>query len=592
MLQKREFRLKFLNATVKFIPEVVGGKEVYSVLNAIDEHCGYITEELLDTILKLNKKEDVENNIINLGLDVYSYSNKKPSILSQKIIIDSTLAETLPDIQLSPVTYTKEAKPLTIKVDGLFCIQNFGKNVSINCYQDTSSCKRFHFSNKQPTDIKISINATANFFEGIDFCNLSPLNGKDNEINININTKGDYINIEDLTFLSDKSIYTGRQSDRIDYTGPLQISLNAGEDLSLSQTEIILPAKPLEKKDYCQISSSKKSLKIHKCLISFSEPSDSLKVDKGIDIKGVDLFVDGTNKINGDLIFNGDIKNHGTLKIKNLKSCSNLHFFTRNCGFFKLFDSTFNNGKKSILFQRGNNYFDNTTIENDGKSNLAFSNVNIKNSNLTNISDLDNCNISNSEVLNFTLIPATSPKSKQVFSFGPTKEYPKSGFYNPGDRDILCSLKNTVVELDGANFFIDKTKGALHLNNSIVRGATLIETIKDSGSHSLSIDNSVLDNARISLARSDDANKDVTTTISNSEIKRQLNTNELKSIKNSVIDNSHFNQVSEINDSICESASLEGKSSNILNGYGHTSTPSDGQENTRVGQAINDLEIL
>lgn len=441
MLQKREFRLKFLNATVKFIPEVVGGKEVYSVLNAIDEHCGYITEELLDTILKLNKKEDVENNIINLGLDVYSYSNKKPSILSQKIIIDSTLAETLPDIQLSPVTYTKEAKPLTIKVEGLFCIQNFGKNVSIDFNQEVISCKRFHFSSKQPTDIKISINATANFFEGIDFCNLSPLNGKDNEINININTKGDYINIEDLTFLSDKSIYTGRQSDRIDYTGPLQISLNAGEDLSLSQTEIILPAKALEKKDYCQISSSKKSLKIHKCLISFSEPSDSLKVDKGIDIKGVDLFVDGTNKINGDLIFNGDIKNHGTLKIKNLKSCSNLHFFTRNCGFFKLFDSTFNNGKKSILFQRGNNYFDNTTIENDGKSNLAFSNVNIKNSNLTNISDLDNCNISNSEVLNFTLIPATSPKSKQVFSFGPTKEYPKSGFYNPGDRDILCSLK-------------------------------------------------------------------------------------------------------------------------------------------------------
>lgn len=582
MLQKREFRLKFLNATVKFIPEVVGGKEVYSVLNAIDEHCGYITEKLLDTILKLNKKEDVENNIINLGLDVYSYSNKKPSILSQKIIIDSTLAETLPDIQLSPVTYTKEAKPLTIKVEGLFCIQNFGKNVSINFNQDTISCKRFHFSNKQPTDIKISINAIANFFEGIDFCNLSPLNGKDNEINININTKGDYINIEDLTL----------QSDKFNYTGPLQISLNSGEDLSLSQMQITLPAKTLERKDYCQISSSKKSLKIHECLASFSEPGDSLEVVKGIDIKGVELFVDDTNKINGDLIFNGDIRNHGTLKIKNLKSCSNLHFFTRNCGFFELFDSTFNNGKKSILFQRGNNYFDNTTIENDGKSNLAFSNVNIKKSNLTNVSDLNNCNISNSEVLNFNLVPATSPKSKQVFSFGPTKEYPKSGFFNPGDRGILCSLKNTVVELDGANFFIDNTKGALHLNNSIIKGATLIETTKDEGSYSLSIDNSVLDNARISLVENGKENREVMTTISNSEIKRQLNANKLKSIKNSVIDNSHFDQVSEINDSICESASLEGKSSNILNGYGYTSTPSDGQKNTKVGQANNDLEIL
>ena len=585
-LKRRDFKLAKFNSIsedIKFMPEVVGDREVYAVLNHKDEHCGYMTEELLEAILKLNKRDDVENNIIHLGLTVEYYTNeKKPSILSQKIIADTLNNGTIPDAILRPVTYTKDAKPLTIKVEDTFFIENCGKNISLDFNQEVISCKRFHFSNKQPTDIKISINAIANFFEGIDFCNLSPLNGKDNEINININTKGDYINIEDLTL----------QSDKFNYTGPLQISLNSGEDLSLSQMQITLPAKTLERKDYCQISSSKKSLKIHECLASFSEPGDSLEVAKGIDIKGVELFVDDTNKINGDLIFNGDIRNHGTLKIKNLKSCSNLHFFTRNCGFFELFDSTFNNGKKSILFQRGNNYFDNTTIENDGKSNLAFSNVNIKNSNLTNVSDLNNCNISNSEVLNFNLVPATSPKSKQVFSFGPTKEYPKSGFFNLGDRGILCSLKNTVVELDGANFFIDNTKGALHLNNSIIKGATLIETTKDEGSYSLSIDNSVLDNARISLVENGRENREVMTTISNSEIKRQLNTNELKSIKNSVIDNSHFNQVSEINDSICESASLEGKSSNILNDYGHTSPPSDGQENTRVGQAINDLEIL
>lgn len=441
---------------VKFIPEMVEDKEVYSVVNKNNEHCGYITEDLFNLLLEQDPEEKENKALFHRALGVDDEEKEEETLIfGKKIILDVSSTKDINDFEkiiLAPVTYTKGAKPLTIKIGTFFCIQNQGKLLDINVKSDFIECDNFLVSNLTSTTLNIDLN--------------------------------------------NKSPYFG-----------------------------------------------------------------------GIHLYGIENFQNPGGEIN-------------------------LHFFTRNCGFFELFDSTFNNGKKSILFQRGNNYFDNTTIENDGKSNLAFSNVNIKNSNLTNVSNLNNCNISNSEVFNFNLVPATSPKSKQVFSFGPTKEYPKSGFFNPGDRGILCSLKNTVVELDGANFFIDNTKGALHLNNSIIKGATLIETTKDEGSYSLSIDNSVLDNARISLVENGKENREVMTTISNSEIKRQLNANKLKSIKNSVIDNSHFDQVSEINDSICESASLEGKSSNILNGYGYTSTPNDGQKNTKVGQANNDLEIL
>ena len=53
---------------VNFIPEVIEDKEVYSVVNKNNEHCGYITEDMLNIILKMNEKEDIENNIIRNSL--------------------------------------------------------------------------------------------------------------------------------------------------------------------------------------------------------------------------------------------------------------------------------------------------------------------------------------------------------------------------------------------------------------------------------------------------------------------------------------------------------------------------------------------
>lgn len=85
----KDVRYSFEGYPINFIPEIVGDKEVYSILNQNNEHCGYMTEDMLNTILKMNLIEDVKNNIIRSGLFVDINSNKEePTTLAQKIIID------------------------------------------------------------------------------------------------------------------------------------------------------------------------------------------------------------------------------------------------------------------------------------------------------------------------------------------------------------------------------------------------------------------------------------------------------------------------------------------------------------------------
>ena len=88
--------------------------------------------------------------------------------------------------------------------------------------------------------------------------------------------------------------------------------------------------------------------------------------------------------------------------------------------------------------------------------------------------------------------------------------------------------------------------------------------------------------------KEDNIGQDVATTISTSEISTFLRANGLKAVRNSIITNGDFNQIDEINDSVCEFVSLDGKDNKILNGYNSV----DRGENNNISQTINDLEIL
>lgn len=567
---------------ISLIPEIIGDKEVYSIVNKNDEHCGYMTEEMLNTILKMNEREDIENNIIRNSLFVATNDEKEePTTLAQKIIIDKFKGVTPLNIELYPIKYEEHAKPLVMKIEEEYSIKNSGKKLGLNfIQQDTISCDNFIFFDKTPTDLNININSKSSTYKSINFFHLENSAGKDHEVNLYLNsTMVDSISMANLTF-------DGLDKDA---KGAYHLALEAkGSSLMIERTKIRLPAEPSKEGKYCRLSSLHKNIKIYNSNLTFLEIGSFLATKKNIDLNGVDFSLDGGNTVNGNLKFDGDAKHHGNLRIKELKSHSTLIFRTRNCGFFKLFDSILNNGKKNIVFQRGETYLTNVNIENEGKSDLILGNVSIKNSKLTNISDLHDSEIANTEVLNFTLKTKNPVANKTIFSFGPMMDHAQKGYDENKNREAFCSLKNTVVKLNETDFFHNNTSGPLHLINSVVEGTTTIKTSRNEGSYSLTIDSSVLNNAQIFLTREDNIGQDVATTISTSEISTFLRANGLKAVRNSVIVNGDFNKVDEINDSVCEFVSLDGKDNKILNGYNSV----DEKENINMGQAINDLEIL
>lgn len=60
---------------VNFIPEIIEDKEVYSVVNKNNEHCGYITEDLFNFLMEqglsseLMQKRRLIWNIVTLILE-------------------------------------------------------------------------------------------------------------------------------------------------------------------------------------------------------------------------------------------------------------------------------------------------------------------------------------------------------------------------------------------------------------------------------------------------------------------------------------------------------------------------------------------
>ena len=565
---------------ISLIPEIIGDKEVYSIVNKNDEHCGYMTEEMLNTILKMNEREDIENNIIRNSLFVDTNDKKEePTTLAQKIIIDKFKGFTPLNIELYPIKYEENAKPVVMKIEEEYSIKNSGKKLGLNfIQQDTISCDNFIFFDKTPTDLNININSKSSTFKSINFFHLENSAGKDHEVNLYLNsTMVDSISMANLTF-------DGLNKDT---KGAYHLALEAkGSSLMVERTKIRLPAEPLKEGKYCRLSSLHKNIKIYNSNLTFLEVGSFLATKKNIDLNGVDFSLDGSNTVNGNLKFDGDAKHHGNLRIKELKSHSTLIFRTRNCGFFKLFDSTLNNGNKNIILKRGDTCLDHVNIENEGKGDLILDKVDIRNSKLTNISGLHDSEIANTEVLNFTLKTKNPVANKTIFSFGPMINHNQKE-YDENEK-CFCSLKNTVVKLNETDFFHSNTSGPLYLLNSVVEGTTTIKTSREEGSYSLTIDSSVLNNAQIFLTREDNIGQDVATTISTSEISTFLRANGLKAVRNSVIVNGDFNKVDEINDSVCEFVSLDGKDNKILNGYNSV----DRGESNNISQTINELEIL
>lgn len=84
-----------------------------------NEHCGYITEALFNLLMEQDPEEKENRALIHRAFGVDDEEKEEETLIfGKKIILDVSSTKDINDFEkiiLSPVTYTKGAKPLTIK---------------------------------------------------------------------------------------------------------------------------------------------------------------------------------------------------------------------------------------------------------------------------------------------------------------------------------------------------------------------------------------------------------------------------------------------------------------------------------------------
>ena len=212
---------------VNFIPEMVDDLKVYSVVNKNNEHCGYITEDLFNFLMEQDPEEKENRALIHRALGVNDEEKEEETLIfGKKIILDVSSTKDINDFEkiiLAPVTYTKGAKPLTIKIGTFFTVQNQGKLFDISVKSDFIECENFVVSNLTSTTLNIDLNNKSPYFGGIHLYGIENFQNPGGEINLHIkaNSKNGYSSINIHQLLID--------SEKIGDKNPLHIGFEFGD---------------------------------------------------------------------------------------------------------------------------------------------------------------------------------------------------------------------------------------------------------------------------------------------------------------------------------------------------------------------------
>ena len=570
---------------VNFIPEMVDDLEVYSVVNKNNEHCGYITEDLFNFLMEQDPEEKENKALFNRALGVDDEEKEEETLIfGKKIILDVSSTKDINDFEkiiLSPVTYTKGAKPRTIKIGTFFCIQNQGKLLDINVKSDFIECDNFLVSNLTSTTLNIDLNNKSPYFGGIHLYGIENVKNPGGEINLHIraNSKNGYssINIHQLTI----------DSEKIGDKNPLHIGFEFGDGvLNASGARInIQSSEKSTKKDYYMIGSATNGVDLGNSEITFlddgSDKCGYLEAKGLLHAYSSKLQIGGANKIDGNLTYSGNERKKALLILRNLTSYSNLNIKSSADGVFNLIDTTISNGKKIITIEERCNLI-NTSIENEGKKDLELFSPRIRHSILKNISSSGYILISNSKIENLNLKCDNNNSSHALITYGPRNYCIYKDYAEGENTEILCSLKNTTIELGHEEFFNIRTENSVNISNSLIKGNTWIgDIIMGHEQYKLSIDNSLLNNLKMTLTKSDlDEIPDLT--IKNSELKGVINATGLESVEDSIISSSSLSNISTINGAMIEDKELD------YNSYQHESDESEKE----IGQITNEMDIL
>lgn len=595
---------------VHFIPAIVDDKEVYEVKNSSNLHCGYVTEAFFEALTKVNDEEGRLNQ--NFTVKNTQEWTGDITLLSRKIILDAPKDPSkilVQGVVLRPTIYPEEIekgnKALTIATSSFRIMSPFCPlDIKVNHdFIEAESFSIVRVGGTADKSVTIDLDLTTNRVGDL---NIDGFYGESA-------FGGPYLKLKctneevapDITILG----YTidGNTNDKSE-AGYIHFE-TAGEFAVREGRAYIPKSYGLNGKEPSRIVSKKDGIFLMNSNITLKSDDDlspvSLVANGKILLKETDVVLTGKSDIDG--IFRCDPTAKQTRKssvwMRYVASESGIYLKSKNSSecIFRLGNSYLSNGEKDIVI-KGESSLVGVRLDNSMKSKeLTLENVNIRYSILSNISDLKNAKISNSEVENFNLTNKSKDTQSFCFGLGTTNYNDINEFYSPKegadiDKTIYSSMKNTKITLWEGDWFHDKVGKGLNISNSVIEGNYTIETKYRNRNKAvpINIENSSLARGFLYIEK-DFSVDDQPISIINSDIDYNVDAINLDLIEASVIKGPvRFNGVREIKDAMIDQVNFEDSKINKIEGGSYLANGKiiEGSENTKTGKITEDLEIL
>lgn len=587
---------------VRFVPEVVDDLEVYSVVNSKKQHCGYITPELLDFLLTLTDEESF-GYYLNRDFEIkvandWGEKNK----LYQKIILDipkgTRNQDCYPSLTFTPTEYVGDEprKALRLTVNKEFTIVNNGGGLEINFNDNLAEVDKFYFYSTNTAMTTLNIDLAEHKASSLFINELRGSEKNKGNVVFNFASKNKYAPSIEIIGFKIKPV-----EDVLNKSFVYPFFEIGGGDFKALESVVSLPPMLMNEDDSSlyEIRSLKGDIILTNSEINMLQPSggksSSLEAKKDIN------FGTASVELCGDIVVNGTIqsspfpnqRNKTIINLNNSTSQSNLFFKPKNKNalYFNIKDSNLDNGSKSIFIIRDVTLVG-VNLKNDPKKDITFANTTVKYSNLFNVSNLCECAIYKTHVENFTL--KIDSKNEKIFSYGPIVE---GIALTEIEKKITNLLKNTEIELKGADYFRDRTNGSLSITNCVIKGQTTIDSAYEKdyqtvdGSYLITIDNSILKKAEL-IFNKDVGSKVSSVQISNSEIEGTFVAYDIEKVDGSLVNNSLVANVLSLKNSVLDSDEIRSDKITELDGYNSAAKTIVDKPKKEIGKVINELDIL
>lgn len=589
---------------VNFIPEVVDDLEVYSVVNSKKQHCGYITPELLDFLLTLAEKDggglgyylnrDFEIKVAN----DWGEKNK----LYQKIILDipqgTRNQDCYPSLTFTPTEYVGDEprKALRLTVNKEFTIVNNGGGLELNFNDNFAEVDKFYFYSTNTAMTTLNIDLAEHKASSLFINELRGSEKNKGNVVFNFASKNKYAPSIEIIGFKIKPV-----EDVLNKSFVYPLFEIGGGDFKALESVVSLPSMLMNKDDSSlfEIRSLKGDIILTNSEINMLQSNEgkgsSLEAKKDINFGTASVELCGTIVVNGKIQSSAfpNQRNKTIINLNNSTSQSNLFFKPKNKNalYFNIKDSNLDNGSKSIFIIRDVTLVG-VNLKNDPKKDITFANTTVKYSNLFNVSNLCECAIYKTHVENFTL--KIDSKNEKIFSYGPIVE---GMALTEIEKKITNLLKNTEIELKGADYFRDRTNGSLSITNCVIKGQTTIDSAYEKdyqtvdGSYLIAIDNSILKKAEL-IFNKDVGSKVSSVQISNSEIEGTFVAYDIEKVDGSLVNNSLVANVLSLKNSVLDSDEIRSDKIIELDGYNSAAKTIVDKPKIEIGKVTNELEIL